>query len=83
MKLFSEVRPLAILFFLCGAFITSGWAQEKDASNLSEVVAEVQGVAITLEDLQNGAAEAPWSARVRPHFRDRIRILTRRYGRNG
>src|SRR5215470_2843086 len=25
------------------------------------------------------AADTPWSARVRPHFRDRIRILTRRY----
>ncbi|MDA1098984.1 MAG: hypothetical protein O2967_08350 [Proteobacteria bacterium] len=27
------------------------------------------------------AVETPWSARVRPHFRDRIRILTRRYVR--
>jgi hypothetical protein len=29
------------------------------------------------------AADTPWSARVRPHFRDRIRILTRRYVRGG
>jgi hypothetical protein len=28
------------------------------------------------------AVDTPWSARVRPHFRDRIRILTRRYVRS-
>ena len=27
------------------------------------------------------AADTPWSARVRPHFRDRVRILSRRYVR--
>lgn len=57
MKLSRKVRPLAISFLFCGTFITSGWAQEEEASNLSEVVAEVQGVAITQEDLQSGAAE--------------------------
>jgi hypothetical protein len=29
------------------------------------------------------AVDTPWSARVRPHFRHRIRILTRRYVRGG
>jgi hypothetical protein len=29
------------------------------------------------------AVDTPWSARVRPHFRDRIRILTHRYVRGG
>jgi hypothetical protein len=29
----------------------------------------------------NAAADTPWTARVRPQFRDRIRILTRRYVR--
>jgi hypothetical protein len=29
----------------------------------------------------NAAVDTPWTARVRPHFRDRIRILTRRYVR--
>jgi hypothetical protein len=29
------------------------------------------------------AVDTPWTARVRPHFRDRIRILTRRYVRAG
>jgi hypothetical protein len=27
------------------------------------------------------AVDTPWSARVRPHFRDRLRIVTGRYGR--
>ncbi len=29
------------------------------------------------------AVDTPWSARVRPHFRDRIRVLTHRYVRGG
>jgi len=29
----------------------------------------------------NAAVDTPWTARVRPHFRDRIRILTHRYVR--
>ncbi len=57
MKLFTKVRPLAISLLFWGAFITSGLAQEQEASNLSEVVAEVQGVPITQEELQSGAAE--------------------------
>jgi hypothetical protein len=31
----------------------------------------------------NAAVDTPWTARMRPHFRDRIRILTRRYVRGG
>jgi hypothetical protein len=34
-------------------------------------------------DAWRAAADTPWSARLRPHFRDRIRILTRRYVRAG
>lgn len=38
-------------------------------------------------DITHGAAwktavDTPWSARVRPHFRDRVRILTNRYQRD-
>jgi hypothetical protein len=29
----------------------------------------------------NAAVDTPWTARARPHFRDRVRILTRRYVR--
>src|SRR5262249_53965543 len=31
----------------------------------------------------SAAVDTPWTARVRPHFRDRIRIVTRRYFRGG
>ena len=48
---------MVILLLLSGTFITSGSAQEEETSNLSEVVAEVQGVTITQEELQRGAAE--------------------------
>lgn len=36
---------------------------------------------VTRSDAWKAAVDTPWSARVRPHFRDRIRILTRRYER--
>ncbi len=49
---------MVILLLLSGTLTTSGSAQEEETSNLSEVVAEVQGVPITREDLQRGAAEA-------------------------
>ncbi len=29
------------------------------------------------------AANTPWTEKIRPHFRDRLRVLTRRYERNG
>lgn len=32
-------------------------------------------------DAWRKAVDTPWSARVRPHFRDHVRILTRRYAR--
>jgi hypothetical protein len=37
--------------------------------------------AVTHSDAWRSAVETPWSDRVRPHFRDRLRILTRRYVR--
>ena len=55
--MFTKIRHPALLILFCGACITSGLAQEEEISNLSKVVAEVQGIAITQEDLQSGAAE--------------------------
>ena len=52
-----KVQPLFVLLLLGGAFITSGLAQEEKDSEASQVVAEGQGVAITLDDLQSAAAE--------------------------
>ena len=37
---------------------------------------------ITSGDAWKAAVETPWSDRIRPHFRDRLRILSRRYVRN-
>ena len=36
---------------------------------------------VTYSDAWKKAVDTPWSARIRPHFRDRLRILTRRYVR--
>ncbi|MEL0111675.1 MAG: hypothetical protein VW835_08085 [Rickettsiales bacterium] len=36
---------------------------------------------VTQSDAWKKAVDTPWSARVRPHFQDRIRILTRSYVR--
>ncbi len=36
---------------------------------------------VTFSDAWREAIDTPWSNRVRPHFRDRLRILTRRYVR--
>ena len=36
---------------------------------------------VTQSDAWRTAIDTPWSARVRPHFQDRIRILTRKYVR--
>ena len=42
-----------------------------------------RGLLIAAFDFANAHADdAPWSARVVPQFRDRIRILTRRYVRH-
>lgn len=38
---------------------------------------------VTLSEAWAAAVDTPWSAKVRPHFRDRIRILTRAYVRGG
>ncbi|MGE4046669.1 MAG: hypothetical protein AB7F35_17550 [Acetobacteraceae bacterium] len=37
---------------------------------------------VTLTDAWKKAAGTPWTAKLRPHFRDHVRILTRRYVRN-
>ena len=36
---------------------------------------------VARSDAWNEAVDTPWSARVRPHFRDRLRVLTTRYQR--
>ena len=38
---------------------------------------------VTRGEAWKAAVDTPWSARVAPHFRDRIRILSKRYARAG
>jgi hypothetical protein len=38
---------------------------------------------VTRSEAWKAAVETPWTDQVRPHFRDRIRILTHRYARAG
>ena len=38
---------------------------------------------VTRSDAWKTAVDTPWSARVRPHFQDHLRILTKRYVREG
>jgi len=41
----------------------------------------LESPAVTQSAAWKAAIDTPWSAKVRPHFRDRIRILARRYVR--
>jgi len=41
----------------------------------------LEGPDVARSDAWKEAADTPWSARVRPHFRDRLRILTGKYVR--
>jgi hypothetical protein len=43
----------------------------------------LESPAVTHSAAWKAAVDTPWSERVRPHFRDRIRILARRYVRGG
>jgi hypothetical protein len=36
---------------------------------------------VTLTDAWKQAAASPWTERLRPHFRDHLRIVTRHYAR--
>jgi hypothetical protein len=43
----------------------------------------LESPAVTQSAAWKAAIDTPWSAKVRPHFRDRIRILARHYVRSG
>jgi hypothetical protein len=43
----------------------------------------LESPAVTQSAAWKAAVDTPWSKRVRPHFRDRIRIEARRYVRGG
>ena len=55
----------------------------KDATGSHRYVAlyHLESPEVTMTDAWKQGAGTPWSARLRPHFRDHLRILTRRYVR--
>lgn len=60
-------------------------ARDDDPDRTHQYVAvyHLASADVTRGDAWKKAVDTPWSARVRPHFRDRIRILSGRYFRGG
>ncbi|MGB0553259.1 MAG: hypothetical protein ACPGQV_11915 [Alphaproteobacteria bacterium] len=55
---------------------------DPDRSHQYVAIYHLESVDVTRGDAWKKAVDTPWSARVRPHFRDRIRILSGRYVRD-
>jgi hypothetical protein len=60
-------------------------ARDDDPDRTHQYVAvyHLESADVTRGDAWKKAVDTPWSARVRPYFRDRIRILSGRYVRGG
>lgn len=58
-------------------------AVEGDGVRRYVAIYHLESPDVTRSDAWKTAVDTPWSARVRPHFRDHLRILTRRYVRGG
>ena len=56
---------------------------DPDATHRYVAIYHLETPEVTRSAAWQKAVDTPWSARVRPHFRDRVRILTRRYVRRG
>ena len=56
---------------------------DPDSTHRYVAVYHLESPDVTRSDAWAKAVDTPWSARVRPHFKDRIRILARRYVRGG
>ena len=57
--------------------------EDDEASHRYVAIYHLESPDVTRGEAWKAAVETPWTARVRPHFRDHIRILTRRYERGG
>lgn len=57
--------------------------QAGGGSHLYVAIYHLETPEVTLGEAWKTAIDTPWSARVRPHFRDRLRVLARRYVRGG
>jgi len=54
---------------------------DPDCSHKHVAIYHLEAPEVTLSDAWKEAIDTPWSARVRPTFRDRLRVLTRKYVR--
>ena len=54
---------------------------DADATHRYVAIYHLKSADVARGEAWKSAAGTPWSERMRPHFRDRIRILTRRYVR--
>ncbi len=80
-----DEEHLPALAAVPGTLAARRYVSGRDAEGTHRYVAIYH---LTSPDVTRGGAwqaavETPWSDRVRPHFRDRIRILTERYVRDG
>ena len=66
-----------------GTLAARRYKSEHDASGTHRYVAiyHLKSPDVVRRAEWHAAVDTPWSARMRPHFRDRIRILARRYAR--
>lgn len=66
-----------------GTLLARRYVAEGDTGGTHKYVAvyHLASPEVTLSNAWKKAVDTPWSARVRPHFRDRLRILCKRYVR--
>ena len=80
-----DEEHLPALAAVPGTLAARRFQSGKDGEGTHRYVAiyHLESPGVTRSEAWKVAVETPWGARVRPHFRDRVRILTRRYVRGG
>jgi hypothetical protein len=79
-----DEEHLPALAAVPGAMAARRYRSTEDGEGVRRYVAiyHLDTPEVTQSDAWKIAVDTPWSARVRPHFRDHLRILTRRYVRD-
>ncbi len=80
-----DQEHLPALAAVPGTLAARRYRSGEDAEGTHRYVAiyHLESPDVTRSAAWKAAVETPWTERVRPHFRDRIRILTHRYARAG
>jgi hypothetical protein len=78
-----DEEHLPALLAVPGTMSARRYRASADGEGVRRYVAiyHLESPEVTYSDAWKTAVDTPWSARVRPHFRDHVRILTRRYVR--